>query len=79
MEWILFTIGLLVGGILGMMIVGIVSSGKMSDLDSEIISLRIQRNLLKDELLKQKPKRPYKKRNYKPRKKHKKWILGSLD
>jgi hypothetical protein len=72
MEWILFTIGLLVGGILGMMIVGIVSSGKMSDLDSEIISLRIQRNLLKDELLKQKPKRPYKKRNYKPRKKHKK-------
>ena len=72
MEWILFTIGLLVGSILGMIIVGIVSSGKMSDLDSEIISLRIQRNLLKDELLKQKPKRPYKKRNYKPRKKHKK-------
>jgi hypothetical protein len=72
MEWILFTIGLLVGGILGMMIVGIVSSGKMSDLDSEIISLRIQRNLLKDELLKQKPRKPYKKRNYKPRKKHKK-------
>ena len=71
MEWILFTIGLLVGGILGMMIVGIVSSGKMSDLDSEIISLRIQRNLLKDELLKQKPKRQYKKRKYKPRKKHK--------
>tara|TARA_Y100000052_G_C2937471_1_gene78388 strand:- start:823 stop:1035 length:213 start_codon:yes stop_codon:yes gene_type:complete len=69
MEWILFTIGLLVGGILGMMIVGIVSSGKMSDLDSEIISLRIQRNLLKDELLKQKPRRPYKKRKYKPRKK----------
>ena len=69
MEWILFTIGLLLGGILGMMIVGIVSSGKMSDLDSEIISLRIQRNLLKDELLKQKPRKPYKKRKYKPRKK----------
>ena len=69
MEWILFTIGLLIGGILGMIIVGIVSSGKMSDLDSEIISLRIQRNLLKDELLKQKPRRPYKKRKYKPRKK----------
>ena len=68
MEWILFTIGLLVGGILGMMIVGIVSSGKMSDLDNEIISLRIQRNLLKDELLKQKPRKPYKKRKYKPRK-----------
>ena len=70
MEWILFTIGLLVGAILGMMIVGIVSSGKMSDLDSEIISLRIQRNLLKDELLKQKPKRRYKKKPFK--KKYKK-------
>ena len=70
MEWILFTIGLLVGGILGMMIVGIVSSGKMSDLDNEVISLRIQRNLLKDELLKQKPKRRYKKKPFK--KKYKK-------
>ena len=70
MEWILFTIGLLVGGILGMMIVGIVSSGKMSDLDSEIISLRIQRNLLKDELLKQKPKKRFKKKPFK--KKYKK-------
>jgi hypothetical protein len=42
----------------------------MSDLDSEIISLRIQRNLLKDELLKQKPKRRYKKKPFK--KKYKK-------
>ena len=70
MEWILFTIGLLVGSILGMIIVGIVSSGKMSDLDNEVISLRIQRNLLKDELLKQKPKRRYKKKPFK--KKYKK-------
>ena len=65
MEWILFTIGLLIGGIIGMMIIGIVSSGKHSDLDSEIISLRLQRNLLKEELLKQKPRKPYKKRKYK--------------
>ena len=71
MEWILFTIGLLIGGMLGMMIIGIVSSGKHSDLDSEIISLRIQRNLLKDELLKQKPKKRYKKKPFK--KKYKKW------
>ena len=67
MEWILFTIGLLIGSILGMMIIGIVSSGKMSDLDNEIISLRIQRNLLKDELLKK--KRPYKKKKYYNKKK----------
>ena len=58
------------GGILGMIIVAIVSSGKMSDLDSEIISLRIQRNLLKEELLKQKPKKRYKKKPFK--KKYKK-------
>jgi len=70
MEWILFTIGLLIGSTLGMMIIGIVSSGKMSDLDNEIISLRIQRNLLKDELLKQKPKKRYKKKPFK--KKYKK-------
>ena len=69
MEWILFTIGLLIGGILGMIIVGIVSSGKHSDLESEIISLRLQRKMLKDELLKQRPRKPYKKRKYKPRKK----------
>ena len=71
MEWILFTIGLLIGGIIGMMIIGIVSSGKHSDLDSEIISLRLQRKMLKDELLKQRPRKPYKKRKYKPRKR--KW------
>ena len=58
MEWILFTIGLLIGSIGG------------SDLDNEIISLRIQRNLLKDELLKQKPKKRYKKKPFK--KKYKK-------
>ena len=70
MEWILFTIGLLIGSIGGGLAVAIVSSGKMSDLDSEIISLRIQRNLLKEELLKQKPKRKYKKKPFK--KKYKK-------
>ena len=69
MEWILFTIGLLIGGILGMIIVGIVSSGKHSDLESEIISLRLQRKMLKDELLKQRPRKPYKKRKYYNKKK----------
>ena len=70
MEWILFTIGLLIGAIGGSLAVAIVSSGKMSDLDNQIISLRIQRNLLKEELLKQKPKKRYKKKPFK--KKYKK-------
>ena len=70
MEWILFTIGLLIGSIGGSLAVAIVSSGKMSDLESEIISLRLQRKMLKEELLKQKPKRRYKKKPFK--KKYKK-------
>jgi len=62
MEWILFTIGLLLGLLGGVVGVSLTSMSKISDLDSEIISLRIQRNLLKDELLKK--KRPYKKKKY---------------
>jgi hemerythrin superfamily protein len=62
MEWILFTIGLLLGLLGGVVGVSLTSMSKISDLDSEIISLRTQRNLLKDELLKK--KRPYKKKKY---------------
>lgn len=72
MEWILFTIGLFIGTIVGVGAIAIVSSGKHSELESEIISLRLQRKMLKEELLKQpvnKYKKPFKKRVYKPRKK----------
>ena len=68
MEWILFTIGLLLGAIMGVITMSIISSGAHSNLDNEIISLRLQRKMLKEELLKQKPRKPYKKRKYKPRK-----------
>ena len=70
MEWILFTIGILLGATLGVIIMSLVVSGRYSDLDNEVISLRIQRNLLKEELLKQKPKKRYKKKPFK--KKYKK-------
>ena len=69
MEWILFVIGLLLGSIGSIVMISIVSAGKMSDLDSEILSLRIQRSLLKEQLVKK--KRPYKKRKY--YNKNKKW------
>ena len=69
MEWILFTIGLLLGATIGVVSMSIISSGAHSSLDNEIISLRLQRKMLKDELLKK--KRPYKKKKY--YNKNKKW------
>ena len=62
MEWILFTIGLLLGATIGVVSMSIISSGAHSSLDNEIISLRLQRKMLKDE--KKKKKRPYKKKKY---------------
>ena len=67
MEWILFIIGLLLGSIGSIVMISIISAGKMSDLDSEIISLRMQRSLLKEQLVKR--KRPYKRRKYYNKKK----------
>lgn len=67
MEWILFVIGLLLGSIGSVVMISIISAGKMSDLDSEIISLRMQRSLLKEQLVKR--KRPYKRRKYYNKKK----------
>lgn len=67
MEWILFTIGFFLGSIGAVVMLSMVTAGKMSDLDSEILSLRIQRNLLKEQLVKR--KRPYKKRKYYNKKK----------
>ena len=65
-EWILFTIGIFIGGIVGVMAIALVSAGKTADLYSEIKDLRIQRKLLKEELLKKKFSKP------KPRKYRKK-------
>ena len=67
MEWILFVIGLLLGSIGSVVMISIITAGKMSGLDSEIISLRMQRSLLKEQLVKR--KRPYKRRKYYNKKK----------
>ena len=70
-EWVLFTIGILIGGIVGVMSIALLTAGKTADLYREIQDLRTQRKLLKEELLKKKVSKP------KPRKYRKKRNVGS--
>ena len=51
-EWLLFVIGLILGNMIGMALSAILTSGKVSDLYSEIRDLRVQRKLLKEEIQK---------------------------
>ena len=51
-DWLLFTIGLILGNIIGMALSAILTAGKVSDLYSEIGDLRVQRKLLKEEIQK---------------------------
>ena len=66
-------LGILVGFVGGVVLISLMSTGKIADLESEISDLRIQRGLLKDELLKRKPSKPRprkfrgKKKNVRPR------------
>ena len=55
-DWILFTIGILIGGMIGIMGMAIISVKKTSDLYLEIQDLRVQRKLLRDELVKKQTK-----------------------
>ena len=51
-DWLLLVIGLILGNIIGMVLSAILTSGKVSDLYSEIGDLRVQRKLLKEEIKK---------------------------
>jgi len=51
-----FTIGFFIGGMLGVMGMAILVSGKTEDLYREIQDLRTQRKLLKEELVKKQTK-----------------------
>ena len=51
-DWLLFVIGLILGNMIGMALSAILTSGKVSDLYSEIGDLRVQRKLLKNEIQK---------------------------
>ena len=70
-EWVLFTIGILIGGMVGVMSIALLSAGKTADLYSEIQDLRTQRKLLKEEIIrlgqrsKPKPRKPRPKRKRK--------------
>jgi len=70
-EYILFTIGILIGSIGGVMLTALLSASKFSDLSSEILDLRHTRKLLKEEIIrlsqrsKPKPRKPRPKRKRK--------------
>ena len=51
-DWLLFVIGLILGNMIGMALSAILTSGKVSDLYSEVRDLRVQRKLLKEEIQK---------------------------
>jgi|TARA_B100000959_G_scaffold202223_1_gene211643 uncharacterized membrane-anchored protein YhcB (DUF1043 family) len=55
-EWILFTIGMFIGSMVGIMTMAILSARRYDNMSREIQDLRTQRKLLKDELLKGQPK-----------------------
>ena len=69
-------VGMIIGAIGGILGISLVSASKFDDLQNEVYDLRVQRELLKDEIERlNKPRRkptPRKKRNYRPRNKGKK-------
>ena len=69
-------VGIIIGSIGGILAISLVSSGKFEDQQNEIYDLRVQRELLKEEIERlNKPRRkptPRKKRHYKPRNTRKK-------
>ncbi len=72
--WVL--VGIIIGSIGGILGISLVSAGKFEDQQNEIYDLRVQRELLKEEIERlNKPRRkptPRKKRYYKPRNTRKK-------
>ena len=72
--WVL--VGIIIGSIGGILGISLVSAGKFEDQQNEIYDLRVQRELLKEEIERlNKPRRkptPRNKRHYRPRNKGKK-------
>jgi len=59
--WVAFGCGLFIGSALGVLLFALFTAGKAGDYESEIRDLRVQRQLLKEEIFRLE-------KNYKPRK-----------
>jgi len=68
---LIFVIGLLVGAVLGVVTISLFVAGKITDLQSEVYDLRVQRKLLKEELEKPKGKPTPRKKRYRTQPKRK--------
>ena len=55
-DWILFTIGIFIGSISGVIQMMLLSHRRFNDMTYEIMELRAQRKLLRDELVKKQTK-----------------------
>tara|TARA_B100000795_G_scaffold260541_1_gene236519 strand:- start:53 stop:265 length:213 start_codon:yes stop_codon:yes gene_type:complete len=55
-DWILFTIGIFIGSIAGVIQMMLLTSRRHNDMTYEIMELRAQRKLLRDELVKKQTK-----------------------
>jgi len=68
---LIFVIGLSIGALVGVFTISLFVAGKITDLQSEVYDLRVQRKLLKEELEKPKGKPTPRKKRYRiqPRKK----------
>ncbi len=71
-DWILFSIGILVGGIGGVMTTALLSASKFGDMSAEIQDLRHTRKLLKEEIIRLGQRSKPKPRKSRPKTKRKK-------
>ena len=63
-EWLIFIIGLSIGVLFGVVSISLFVSTRITDLQSEVFDLRIQRKLLKEELQKPQGKPTPRKKRY---------------
>ena len=63
-EWLLFVIGVSIGTLFGVVSISLFVSTRITDLQSEVYDLRIQRKLLKEELEKPQGKPTPRKKRY---------------